>query len=66
MVLVKNLVKSVQLFNCVKKVKILIDDLTSTSSSVVSHFMRFENETRTMPLIWHQSLLAFVQSLHLI
>jgi essential nuclear protein 1 len=29
--------------------------------AVVSHFMRFENETRTMPVIWHQSLLAFVQ-----
>lgn len=29
--------------------------------AVVAHFMRFENETRTMPVIWHQSLLAFVQ-----
>lgn len=27
----------------------------------VSHFMRFIQETRVMPVIWHQSLLAFVQ-----
>jgi len=29
--------------------------------AVVAHFMRFFNETRIMPVIWHQSLLAFVQ-----
>ncbi|CAI8588371.1 unnamed protein product [Vicia faba] len=29
--------------------------------AVVAHFMRFESETRKMPVIWHQSLLAFVQ-----
>lgn len=29
--------------------------------AVVDHFMRFLNETRIMPVIWHQSLLAFVQ-----
>lgn len=29
--------------------------------ALVAHFMRFENDTRTMPVIWHQSLLAFVQ-----
>ncbi|KAL2335147.1 hypothetical protein Fmac_016360 [Flemingia macrophylla] len=29
--------------------------------AVVDHFMRFFNETRVMPVIWHQSLLAFVQ-----
>ncbi|XP_061355484.1 bystin [Gastrolobium bilobum] len=29
--------------------------------AVVAHFMRFHNETRIMPVIWHQSLLAFVQ-----
>ncbi|TKY46358.1 Bystin protein [Spatholobus suberectus] len=29
--------------------------------AVVAHFMRFLNETRIMPVIWHQSLLAFVQ-----
>ncbi|KAF7822529.1 bystin [Senna tora] len=28
---------------------------------VVAHFMRFLEETRIMPVIWHQSLLAFVQ-----
>ncbi|KAF2310179.1 hypothetical protein GH714_007086 [Hevea brasiliensis] len=29
--------------------------------AVVSHFMRFLEDTRIMPVIWHQSLLAFVQ-----
>ncbi|XP_050224913.1 bystin [Mercurialis annua] len=29
--------------------------------AVVAHFMRFINDTRIMPVIWHQSLLAFVQ-----
>ncbi|KAG8639553.1 hypothetical protein MANES_14G152600v8 [Manihot esculenta] len=29
--------------------------------AVVAHFMRFLDETRIMPVIWHQSLLAFVQ-----
>lgn len=29
--------------------------------AVVAHFMRFLDETRVMPVIWHQSLLAFVQ-----
>ncbi|XP_042517618.1 bystin [Macadamia integrifolia] len=29
--------------------------------AVVAHFMRFLYETRIMPVIWHQSLLAFVQ-----
>ncbi|XP_054815332.1 bystin [Prosopis cineraria] len=29
--------------------------------AVVSHFTRFVEETRIMPVIWHQSLLAFVQ-----
>ncbi|XP_008461974.1 bystin [Cucumis melo] len=29
--------------------------------AVVAHFMRFLEETRVMPVIWHQSLLAFVQ-----
>ncbi|KAK7316052.1 hypothetical protein VNO77_34713 [Canavalia gladiata] len=29
--------------------------------AVVAHFMRFLSETRIMPVIWHQSLLAFVQ-----
>ncbi|CAJ1812894.1 unnamed protein product [Sphenostylis stenocarpa] len=29
--------------------------------AVVAHFMRFLNETRIMPVIWHQSFLAFVQ-----
>ncbi|KAK6235251.1 hypothetical protein SCA6_010588 [Theobroma cacao] len=34
--------------------------------AVVSHFMRFLEDTRIMPVIWHQSLLAFVQSRRLI
>ncbi|KAF1859994.1 hypothetical protein Lal_00027842 [Lupinus albus] len=29
--------------------------------SLVAHFMKFLYETRIMPVIWHQSLLAFVQ-----
>lgn len=29
--------------------------------AVVAHFVSFENDTRAMPVIWHQSLLAFVQ-----
>lgn len=29
--------------------------------ALVSHFMRFSENTGTMPVIWHQSLLAFVQ-----
>ncbi|XP_074563126.1 bystin-like [Curcuma longa] len=29
--------------------------------SVFAHFMRFLEDTRVMPVIWHQSLLAFVQ-----
>ncbi|KAI9073876.1 hypothetical protein K1719_044148 [Acacia pycnantha] len=29
--------------------------------AVVSHYTRFVEETRIMPVIWHQSLLAFVQ-----
>lgn len=29
--------------------------------AVVAHFVRFLEETRVMPVIWHQSLLAFVQ-----
>lgn len=31
--------------------------------AVVAHFMRFLDDPRTMPVIWHQSLLAFVQRL---
>ncbi|KAK7267229.1 hypothetical protein RIF29_19894 [Crotalaria pallida] len=29
--------------------------------ALVGHFMKFLHETRIMPVIWHQSLLAFVQ-----
>ncbi|XP_045820029.1 bystin-like [Trifolium pratense] len=29
--------------------------------AVVAHFMRFVNKTRITPVIWHQSLLTFVQ-----
>ncbi|KAE8712210.1 hypothetical protein F3Y22_tig00110260pilonHSYRG00099 [Hibiscus syriacus] len=29
--------------------------------AVIAHFMRFLEDTRIMPVIWHQSLLAFVQ-----
>ena len=29
--------------------------------SVVFHFLRFRNERRELPVLWHQSLLTFVQ-----
>jgi len=28
---------------------------------VVDHFMRFLREDRTLPVVWHQSLLVFIQ-----
>ena len=33
--------------------------------ALVAHFMRFLEDTRVMPVIWHQSLLAFVQRLEI-
>ena len=29
--------------------------------ALVSHFLRFQAEQRTLPVVWHQCLLAFVQ-----
>ena len=29
--------------------------------AVVFHFLRFKSDTRTLPVLWHQSLLTFVQ-----
>lgn len=29
--------------------------------AVVAHYLRFENESRQLPVLWHQSLLTFVQ-----
>ena len=29
--------------------------------AVVFHFLKFRNETRQLPVLWHQSLLTFVQ-----
>ncbi|XP_049887585.1 bystin [Pectinophora gossypiella] len=29
--------------------------------AIVFHFLRFQNESRTLPVLWHQSLLTFVQ-----
>jgi hypothetical protein len=31
--------------------------------AVLAHFMRFVDDERIMPVIWHQSLLAFVERL---
>lgn len=31
--------------------------------AMVAHFMRFSEDSRDMPVIWHQSLLAFMQRL---
>ncbi|CAG7901347.1 unnamed protein product [Brassica rapa] len=33
--------------------------------AVAAHFLRFRKETKVMPVIWHQTLLAFVQGVHL-
>ena len=33
----------------------------SQVDAVVDHFMRFQQEERTLPVVWHQSLLVFVQ-----
>lgn len=30
-------------------------------AALVDHFMRFVGETRELPVLWHQSLLVFVQ-----
>lgn len=29
--------------------------------ALVAHFLHFQAEERTLPVVWHQSLLAFVQ-----
>ena len=29
--------------------------------ALVDHFMRFQTEERALPVVWHQSLLCFVQ-----
>lgn len=29
--------------------------------ALVNHFMSFANDKRQMPVLWHRSLLAFVQ-----
>jgi len=29
--------------------------------ALVNHFLRFRSEKRTLPVLWHQSLLSFVQ-----
>jgi len=34
--------------------------------SLVFHFLRFENERRKLPVLWHQALLIFVQRYYLI
>lgn len=51
--------------NCSYFIKLLLEKKYALPyrvvDAVVAHFMRFFNETRIMPVIWHQSLLAFVQ-----
>jgi Bystin len=34
--------------------------------ALVDHFTRFTNDPRQMPVVWHQSLLAFLQVQHLV
>ena len=33
----------------------------SQVDALVDHFVRFQQEERTLPVVWHQSLLVFVQ-----
>jgi hypothetical protein len=51
--------------NCSYFIKLLLEKKYDfpycVVDAVVAHFMRFVNETRIMPVIWHQSLLTFVQ-----
>ncbi|XP_076886322.1 bystin-like [Bidens hawaiensis] len=46
-------------------IKLLVEKKYSlpyrTIDAMVAHFMRFCEESRDMPVIWHQSLLAFMQ-----
>ena len=37
------------------------DCLCLQVDAVVDHFMRFMHEERTLPVVWHQSLLVFIQ-----
>jgi len=54
--------------NCSYFMKILLEkepDLPDPNpdpavNALMDHFMRFLTETRQLPLLWHQSLLAFV------
>jgi len=59
--------QSFLLNNCSYFIKLLLEKKYALPHRVldatVAHFMRFLEDTRIMPVIWHQSLLAFVQRL---
>jgi len=46
-------------------IRILLDKKYALPYKVVDalvfHFMRFKNDERTMPVLWHQSFLVFAQ-----
>lgn len=52
-------------FNCSYFIKLLFEKKYALPYRVLdaaaNHFMRFVDDSRMMPVIWHQSLLAFVQ-----
>ena len=55
------------MFCCSYFIKILLDKKYALPyravDSVAAHFIKFIEDTRIMPVIWHQSLLTFVQRL---
>lgn len=55
------------LFCCSYFIKLLIEKKYALPyrvlDAMVAHFMNFFDETRVMPVIWHLSLLVFVQRL---
>ena len=55
------------MFCCSYFIKILLDKKYALPyravDAVAAHFIKFIEDTRIMPVIWHQSLLTFVQRL---
>lgn len=55
------------LFFCSYFIKLLIEKKYALPyrvlDAMVAHFVKFYDDSRVMPVIWHQSLLAFVQRL---
>ncbi|CAF1971440.1 unnamed protein product [Brassica oleracea] len=57
------------LFLCVYFMKAILEKKYALAhlaiDAVAAHFLRFCKETKVMPVIWHQTLLAFVQRVNL-